>query len=79
VIFTNFPGAIPGTDTYLDMISYNTDQIINGISTYFYKQGEISKLESYASSLEFQRNLSLFVLIIFGLLTSIFVVLYKKK
>jgi len=79
VIFTNFPGAIPGTDTYLDMINYNTDQIVKGISTYYYKKGEISKLESYASSLELQRNVSLFVLVIFGLLTGIFVVLYKRK
>ena len=79
VIFTNFPGAIPGTDTYLDMITYNTEQIINGISTYYYKQGEIAKLESYASILELQRNVSLFIVVIFGLLASIFLILYKRK
>ena len=79
VIFTNFPGAIPGTDTYLDMITYNTEQIINGISNYEYKQGEISKLENIISSIELQRNFSLFGVFIFGLMAVIFVVLYKRK
>ena len=79
VILTNFPGAIPGTYTYLDMITYNTEQIINGISTYYYKQGEIAELESYASGLELQRNILLFLVVIFGLLVSIILILYKKK
>lgn len=79
VIFTNFPGAIPGTDTYLDMITYNTEQIVNGISTNEYKQGEISELENTISSIEIQRNFSLFGVVIFGLLASIFIVLYKRK
>ena len=79
MIFTNFPGAIPGTDTYLDMITYNAEQIVNGISTYEYKQGEISELENTISSIELERNFSLFGVVIFGLLASIFIVLYKRK
>ena len=34
VIFSNFPEAIPGTDTYLEMIDYNIDQLTKGIDTY---------------------------------------------
>ena len=79
VIFTNFPGAIPGTDTYLDMITYNTEQIVNGISTYEYKQGEIARLEGDVSSLELQRNVSLFGVVLLVLLAGGFLVLYKKK
>jgi zinc transport system substrate-binding protein len=79
VIFTNFPEALPGTDTYLDMIRYNTEQLINGISTYEYKQGEIAKLEKTVSSIELQRNFSIFGVVILGLLASIFIILYRKK
>jgi ABC-type Zn uptake system ZnuABC Zn-binding protein ZnuA len=79
VIFTNFPEALPGTDTYLDMIRYNTDQLINGISTYEYKQGEIAELEKTITSIELQRNISLLSVVILGLLTCIFIVMYKKK
>ena len=79
VIFTNFPGALPGTDTYFDMIAYNTEQIINGISTYEYKQGEITELENIISSMEQQRNLSLFGVVILVLIASIFLIMYKRK
>ena len=79
IILTNFPGAIPGTDTYLKMITYNTKQLLEGIEIYEYKQGEILELESQISELELQRNTSLLVTTIFGVLTCVFVVMYKKK
>ena len=79
VILTNFPGAIPGTNTYLDMITYNTKQIVDGISTYEYKQGAISQLEKEIYSLELQRNVSLAGIAILSLLAGIFIILYKKK
>jgi ABC-type Zn uptake system ZnuABC Zn-binding protein ZnuA len=79
VIFTNFPGALPETETYLDMITYNTDQLINGISTFEYKQGEIYQLEKKISSLEMQRNFSLFGVLLFVLITFILIIMYKKK
>jgi ABC-type Zn uptake system ZnuABC Zn-binding protein ZnuA len=79
VIFTNFPEALPGTDTYLDMIRYNTNQLINGISTYEYKQGEIAELEKTISAIELQRNFSIFGVVILALLTIIFIILYKRK
>ena len=79
VIFTNFPGAIPGTNTYLEMITYNTKQLLEGIETYEYKQGGILELESQISGLELQRNVSLVVAAMFGILACIFIVMYKKK
>ena len=79
IIFTNFPEALPGTDTYLEMITYNTRQLINGISTYEYKQGRITELESTLSDVELQRNTSLILVFILGLLVVILILLYKKK
>jgi len=79
IIFTNFPGAIPGTDTYLEMIVYNTNQLMEGIEAYEYKQGGLQELESQISELEVQRNTSLAIAAMFGILTCVFVVMYKKK
>ncbi len=79
VIFTNFPEALPGTETYLDMIKYNTDQLINGISNYEYKKGEIRNLENMISSMELQRNISLMGLFLFILISCFLIILYKKK
>ena len=79
VIFTNFPGAVPGTDTYLDMITYNTGQLVDGIKTYEYKQGDIAELESQVSNLELQRNSLIILVVIFAILALTFYALYKKK
>lgn len=79
IIFTNFPGAIPGTDTYLEMIIYNTNQLTEGIEAYEYKQGGLQELESQISGLEVQRNASLVIAAMFGILACVFVVMYKKK
>jgi len=79
VIFTNFPEAVPGTDTYLEMIEYNTEQLIKGIETYEYKQGEINTLQGQISGLESQRNISIFLVAIFTILCLVLYILYKKK
>ena len=79
IIFTNFPGAIPDTDTYLEMITYNANQLIDGIVTYEYKQGDIASLEGTISGLEVQRNLSLVGVAMLGILAVVLVVMYKKK
>jgi ABC-type Zn uptake system ZnuABC Zn-binding protein ZnuA len=79
IIFTNFPGAVPGTDTYLQMITYNTEQLIHGITIFEYKQGEIATLGQKVSSLELERNVSLLVVVILGISAAILLILYKKK
>jgi hypothetical protein len=79
LIFTNFPGAIPNTDTYIDMIKYNNQQLINGITAYEYKKGEIADLEKRVSTLEIERNIILLGIIILSLFACIMIVLYRKK
>jgi len=79
VIFTNFPGAVPSTDNYLDMITYNTNQLVKGIETYEYKQGDISNLEKQIKNLEFERNISIVLAIIFAIIIFVFYVAYKRK
>ena len=79
VIFTNFPGAVPSTDTYLDMITYNTKQLLEGIQNYEYKQGSIQELEDQLSAVELQRNASLTVATMFGILAIALFIMYKKK
>jgi len=79
VVLTNFPGAVPDTDSYLEMISYNADQTINGIALFDYKQGEIQSLQKNIDSLEIQRNLLLTTTLMFILLSIILGVMYKKK
>ena len=64
VILTNFPSAYPNTSTYLDMIEYNTDKLIDGAKTYEYKRGDIADLESQVDDLEFQNTLLLTMAII---------------
>jgi ABC-type Zn uptake system ZnuABC Zn-binding protein ZnuA len=59
VILTNLPAAYPNADTYLDMIEYNTDKLIDGVKTFEFKQGEIASLEREVSDLEFQSSLYL--------------------
>ena len=79
VIFTNFPGAIPNTENYLDMITYNAQQLIKGIKTFEQKQGEISDLQSQISNLELQRNISFILALMFVILAFVIFIMYKKK
>jgi len=79
VIFTNFPEAIPGTDTYLDMIDYNIQQLIEGIQTYDSNQGDLKNLRNQVSELELQRNTLGLTTIIFIVLAIIFFIFYKRK
>ena len=79
VIFTNFPGAIPNTESYLDMITYNIQKLTNGISTYEFKQGEIFKLENKIIDIEIQRNALFVGVIILGFISILMIIIYKKN
>ena len=79
VIFTNFPQAVPGADTYLEMMEYNTNQLITAISTYDYRQGDIAALSDSVTALELERNIALVIAGMLALLTLVFAALYKKK
>jgi len=79
IIFTNFPEAVPGTDSYIDMITYNTQQLIDGIETYNYKKGDIQNLQAQITELELQRNTSIIFVVIFAIIALAFYAMYKKK
>ncbi|HEC81190.1 MAG TPA: zinc ABC transporter substrate-binding protein [Thermoplasmatales archaeon] len=79
IVLTNFPGAVPGTNSYLEMIRYNVNQTINGIALFDYKQGEIQGLEKTINSLEMQRNLFLAITLMFMILSIVLGVMYKRK
>lgn len=79
VILSNFPNAVPGTDSYLKTIQYNINQTIDGIQTYDYKQGDIQKLESQIEEMQLQRNASLSIVGILAVLAAIIFLMYKRK
>lgn len=79
VILSNFPYAVPGTDTYIKTMKYNVNQTIEGIQTYDYKKGEIQELESKIDGLNLQRNASLGIAGILALLSIVLFVMFKRK
>ncbi|MEF8848223.1 MAG: metal ABC transporter substrate-binding protein [Candidatus Thermoplasmatota archaeon] len=79
VILTNFPNAIPGTESYLKTIQYNVNQTIKGIETYDYKKTGIQKLESQINDIELQRNASVTIAVILAIFSLTMVVMYRRK
>jgi len=79
VILTNFPGAVPQTETYLKMIKHNINQTISGIQTYDYKRGDIQNLEDQLNEIVLQRNASIALSAILALFSIILFILYKRK
>jgi len=79
VIFTNFPGAFPNTDSYIDMLIYNTNELIKGIQNYDSTTEQVRDLSNQLSTMTMQRNASLVFVAIFGALAIMFYVLFKKK
>ena len=79
VIFSNFPGAIPNTDTYLEMITYNTDQIIKGIKSFDLTTTQTRELQSQLDAVELQRNAFGVTTIIALILCGIVFMMYRKK
>ena len=65
VVLSNFPAAYPNTYTYLDMIDYNTDELIEGAEKYEFKKGEIADLEGQVKDLEYQSGMYLTMAVIF--------------
>ncbi|HOC77074.1 MAG TPA: metal ABC transporter substrate-binding protein [Methanofastidiosum sp.] len=51
IVFSNYPEAIPGTDTIVEMIRYNADQLFNTIEEAQNESKEITGLKSEISSL----------------------------
>ncbi|MFO8132399.1 MAG: metal ABC transporter substrate-binding protein [Thermoplasmatota archaeon] len=79
VVLTNFPGAAPTAGTYLDMLTYNTEQLVSGITAHQYKQGEINDLEGHISVLKLQRNVTVTLAVISAGVTLALFILYRRK
>ena len=79
IVLTNFPGAAPNAGTYLEMLTYNTQQLVNGISSHQYKQGDINELEGDISALQMQRDVTLTLTIISAGAAILLFVLYRRK
>lgn len=79
VIFTNFPGAVPNTDTYLEMISYNTDQLIKGINTFDYTSQQTQDLQNQLASVELQRNAFGLTTVFAFVVCMVLFMMYKRK
>jgi ABC-type Zn uptake system ZnuABC Zn-binding protein ZnuA len=80
VVFSNYPEAIPGTDTIAEMIQYNADQIFDSIKQVQSESKEMAELKSEISSISNQllifQGLSAVLLIITIALGTM---LYKRK
>ncbi len=79
VILSNFPNAVPNTETYLKTIQYNINQTIKGIQTYDYKKGDIQNLETKIDVITLQRNAFIGTTVVFLLLAIIIFALFKRK
>ncbi len=79
VVLTNFPGAAPNAGTYLEMLRYNTQQLVNGISSHQHKQGDINELEGDISALKLQRDVTLTLTVISAGAALMLFILYRRK
>lgn len=80
IVFSNYPEAIPGTDTIAEMIRYNADQLFNTIEEAQNESKEITGLKSEISSLSNRliifQGISLILLLISIALGAM---LYKRR
>lgn len=80
IVFSNFPEAIPGTDTISEMIQYNANELFNSIEEVQTESKQIAELKSEISSLSNR-------LVIFQGLSIVFLIIsialgamiYKRK
>ena len=79
VVLSNFPSAYPNTYTYLDMIDYNTDMLIEGAEKYEFKKGEIADLEAQVKDLEYESGMYMTMTVIFLIIALFFGVLLVRS
>ncbi|KYH42843.1 MAG: periplasmic solute binding protein [Candidatus Bathyarchaeota archaeon B63] len=80
VILTNFPGAIPGTETYAKMIEYNARQLFEAVRRYRLMQGRIRELTDTLNTVNMYMKAFMVTTVIF-LATTILeaLILYKRR
>ena len=79
VVLTNFPHAVPGTDSVPALIEYNARQLLDAVTVYNEEKGEISELKS---ELEKEKEKKVFFEVISLLLLVVCIVeavLYVRK
>ena len=80
IVFSNFPEAIPGTDTIAEMIQYNADELFSSIKQAQNESKEITQLKSDISSISNQLVIFQGISVILLLITiALGAMLYKRK
>jgi len=79
IIVTNFPGAVPGTDSYLEALDYNSNQLMDGAASYEYKKGDIVELEDEVEALKLQRAILGATSAMFAVLSAVLLAVYKTQ
>ncbi len=80
IVFTNFPEAIPGTDTISEMIQYNADQLFNTIEEAQNESEEIAQLKSEISTISNQLVIFQGISVVFLIISiALGAMLYKRK
>jgi len=80
VILTNFPGAIPGTETYAKMIKYNAKQLFDAVKRYQLIQGEIRELNESLKAANLYVKILAATTVIFLVMTVVeAILLYKRR
>ena len=80
VILTNFPGAVPDTEKYAEMIEYNARQLFEAVKRYRMTQGEIRQLTEELNNASIQVKILTATTIIFLVTTAVeALVIYKIR
>ncbi|KYH39734.1 MAG: periplasmic solute binding protein [Candidatus Bathyarchaeota archaeon B26-2] len=80
VVLTNFPGAVPGTETYAKMIEYNARQLFEAVKRYRLIQSEIKDLTDALNNANTQIRLLSATTIIFIATTVVeALIIYRRR
>ncbi|HDI01735.1 MAG TPA: zinc ABC transporter substrate-binding protein [Candidatus Bathyarchaeota archaeon] len=82
VVLTNFPGAVPGTNTLADMIRYNAEQLFNATSRWKALSGELRELRGQLEALKGENMLlwgATAVLAIIAITEGIVIAMWRRK
>jgi len=79
VVLTNFPGAIPNTETYAKMIRYNAMQLFEAVRRHRLIQGEIKALNEKVANLNLQLKVMYVATAIFAVTSVVEAILLLKR
>jgi ABC-type Zn uptake system ZnuABC Zn-binding protein ZnuA len=80
VVLTNFPNAVPETDTITKMIEYNAHQLLDAVREHQKEKGELAELESELQSERLKRQIfEALAVILLAICIVEAVILYRKS